>query len=278
MAIGASVRVCRVCGASAASHSTGRVVRGYSLVVCLNCGILHVDQRPAPSELKRIYERLFAEGEYEVHRREFEFLKAGKRLPNFGRPRLLRRAARLVRGRRLIEIGGGTGKFGLHAKRHGWEYIDYDISEVAVEFSRRLGLDARTFVPTELPPLESQSADLVVMWEVLEHLWNVKEYLDVVRAALRPGGALLLSTPNYHVPVFRDRDDWGLLSSPPIHLTFFTHPTLKRTLHASGFTHTNVFFKRWYPPRNWHSRSGWTEALRLALLLDEPDQLYAIAQ
>jgi 2-polyprenyl-3-methyl-5-hydroxy-6-metoxy-1,4-benzoquinol methylase len=173
-----------------------------------------VEQRPAPKELKQIYDHLFAEGEYEVHRREFEFLRAGRKLPNFERPRLLRQVRRIVRGQRLVEIGGGTGKFGLDAIHQGWEYTNYDISETAVRFCRRLGLDARTFVPTDPPPLEPGSIDLIVMWEVLEHLWHVRQYLDMIRVALRPGGALLLSTPNYHAPVWRDQDEWGPLSSP----------------------------------------------------------------
>jgi hypothetical protein len=63
----------------------------------------------------------------------------------------------------------------------------------------------------------------------------------------------------------------------PIHLTFFTRPTLIRALQASGFTSTNVFFKRLYRP-DWKNPTSWIRSLRFALLLDEPEGLYAIAQ
>jgi SAM-dependent methyltransferase len=189
---------------------------------------------------------------------------------------MLRRVGKMVSGRRLVEIGGGTGAFGLDAKRRGWDYVNYDISEIAVGFCTELGLDARTFTPAGPPPLERGSADLVVMWEVLEHVWDVKGYLEVIRASLRPSGLLLLSTPNYDAPVLRERDNWGVLSSPPIHLTFFTRPTLERTLHACGFGCAKVFAKRLWRP-SWTSLASWSRSLRFLLRPDESERLYAIA-
>jgi SAM-dependent methyltransferase len=252
------------------------VVRGYALDSCRSCGVLHVEHRPSPEELKSIYDQLFEEGEYEAHRREFELLKSGRSVPNFDRQRLLRRAGSVVSGRSLVEIGGGTGTFGLDAKRRGWDYVNYDISEIAVGFCTELGLDARIFSPASPPPLERGSADLVVMWEVLEHVWDVKGYLEVIRASLRPSGLLLLSTPNYGAPVFRERDNWGLLSSPPIHLTFFTRPTLERTLLAGGFGYAKVFSKRLWRPR-WTSLASWSRSLRFLLRPEASEGLYAIA-
>src|SRR5467141_3168192 len=111
MEVRTPIRVCQVCGVAASSNSTGLVVRGYTLAACMSCGVLHAEQRPTSEELKQIYDNLFADGDYEEHRREFELLKAGRILPNFERPRLLRRVAKMVGGRRLVEIGGGTGTF-----------------------------------------------------------------------------------------------------------------------------------------------------------------------
>jgi SAM-dependent methyltransferase len=42
--------------------------------------------------------------------------------------------------------------------------------------------------------LPDQSADVVVSFQVLEHVWAIDAYLDECRRLLRPGGRLLLST------------------------------------------------------------------------------------
>ena len=115
-------------------------------------------------------EDVFERGGYEQHRAEFELIKSGKPPHEFYRGRLLKRIQRMCNGRSLIEIGGGTGSFGVLVKSRGWNYVNYDISEVAVNFCRELSLEAYCFDGGSPPPLFPQSADAVVMWEVIEHV------------------------------------------------------------------------------------------------------------
>jgi SAM-dependent methyltransferase len=233
------------------------------------------DRQPSATEVRELYDRLFKDGEYEEDRAEFELLKSGRRPPNFERRRLLGRIERMLGERTLVEIGGGTGKFGMEAKRRGWSYTNYDVSEIAVRFCRELGLEAHRFEPATAPPIPPRSTAVVVMWEVIEHVWNVHGYLELIREALRPGGIFLLSTPNYLTPALYEEENWGPLSSPPIHLNFFTRSSLERALRESRFDPVNVFPRRLYRPEG--GMSGWLRSLRFALLVDEPETLYAIA-
>lgn len=57
--------------------------------------------------------------------------------------------------------------------------------------------------PQDLSPLSSESANVLVMWEVLEHLWNVHDYLKAARQGLETHGILILSTPNYMRPGYK---------------------------------------------------------------------------
>lgn len=268
--------ICRICGATTEIADIGRSIRGYELSRCSACETIRVEQVPAPADLKAVYEELFSRGRYDQHRVEFEELKAGRSLPNSQRQHLLRRVARMTPGRRISEIGGGTGKFGREAVSSGWTYTNYDVSETAVACCRELGLQAHSFSLNGAPPLPPASADVVVMWEVLEHVSNVRAYLDVIRRALRPGGVFLMSTPNYLTPSLLRRDDWGPLSSPPVHLNFFDPATLSNVLTRSGFAVPGVFRRRLYRPGR--SLASWVRAIRFALLLDEPETLYAIAR
>lgn len=45
-------------------------------------------------------------------------------------------------------------------------------------------------------PLPDASVDVVVNFQVIEHLWDQAQFVAECRRVLRPGGALLISTPN----------------------------------------------------------------------------------
>ena len=162
------------------------------------------------------------------------------------------------------------------ARARGWHYVDYDVSQAAVDFARQLGLEARVFKAEELPPLQERSVDAVVMWEVLEHVWDVRSYLERVRGALRPGGVLLLSTPNWEMPAYRTRVEQGAVhSAPPFHVNFFTSGTLEGALLAADFDAVRVARRRLYLPRA--KLYSLNESLRWALRREEPPTLWALA-
>jgi 2-polyprenyl-3-methyl-5-hydroxy-6-metoxy-1,4-benzoquinol methylase len=235
-----------------------------------------IARQPDLEEITRTYNYLFENGEYERHRVEFQTIKSGKMPPNFYRRHLLKRIERMCSGRTLIEIGGGTGAFGVLATSLGWQYTNYDISAVAVTFCQELSLKANLFNPGALPSILPQSADVMVMWEVIEHIWNLYEYLQLVRETLKTKGIFLFSTPNYLAPPYHKSALWGLLASPPIHTNFFTKESLEKSLHMCGFIENKVFKRRIYRPE-W-SLSSLTKSLRAAFFLDEPETLYGIAR
>ena len=118
--------LCWICGCVAVHAETGRVSNGYPLMSCSHCGTILVDVKLSPQNLESLYDQLFAGPGYEQQRQQFERITSGKRPRHAYRMMLLRRAERLVEGRRLVEIGGGTGAFGHSASCRGWSYVDYD--------------------------------------------------------------------------------------------------------------------------------------------------------
>ena len=251
-------------------------MKGHQLVRCSNCEALMLRDCPSNDELRALYDYLFREGEYEQHRVEFELLKRGKQPRNLFRRMLLRRAEALTSGRQMIEIGGGTGSFGLLARSRGWAYRNFDISEVAVNCCKELGLPAQLFAPESAPPLPASSADLIVMWEVVEHVFDLRSYLVQIRAALRPNGCFLFSTPNYSAQMLKRADSWGPLSSPPIHVNFFDSRSIEAVLRSAGFGELDLKMKRVTLPGP--SLTGLTRSIQLMLHLEEPETIAGFAR
>jgi len=231
-----------------------------------------VEKKPSADDLSELYDELFTKGGYDGHRTEFEELRAGAVPFRFFRERLLRQSQRHTRGKKLVEIGGGTGVFAAIAKKRGFDYTDYDISEEAVRCQRELGNVAIWFHPSGLPPIAPKTADIVVMWEVIEHVWDVHDYLSIIRQSAKPGGVYLFSTPNFKRPRYQQAvRDGAPLCSPPVHLNFFTMKSLRNILRIHGFGSVRFTTNRIRRPR------AGIHFLRTALGVYPPETIYGLA-
>ncbi|MFW0786717.1 class I SAM-dependent methyltransferase [Gordonia sp. CPCC 206044] len=97
----------------------------------------------------------------------------------------------------VLEAGSGEG-YGaamLATVADSVTCVDYDSS--AVEHTRRRypGLVVHQGNLIDLP-LPDGSVDVVVNFQVIEHLWDQAQFIAECRRVLRPGGRLLISTPN----------------------------------------------------------------------------------
>jgi SAM-dependent methyltransferase len=107
--------------------------------------------------------------------------------------RLLERCA----DRDVLEAGSGEG-YGADliagVARHVIG-LDYDDSAVAHVRARYPRVDMRQGNLAELP-LDDDTVDVVVNFQVIEHLWDQGQFVDECARVLRPSGVLLMSTPN----------------------------------------------------------------------------------
>jgi SAM-dependent methyltransferase len=111
---------------------------------------------------------------------------------------IYRAAVKLLRARhargRVVDVGCGIGRFLEHA---GDLVLDY----IGIDVVRHPGLspDAafhRADLDREGIPLADASADIVVALETIEHLESPREFCRELTRVLKPGGWLVMSTPN----------------------------------------------------------------------------------
>ena len=156
-------------------------------------------------------------------------------------------------GCRVLDFGCGDGAHvGGYLVSRGCQYVGLDISEAAVSACRGKGLAAEVCKIDEPLPLSDGRFDLVVSFEVLEHLFSPADVLDELRRLLRPGGRLLGSVPNAvylgnRVLMMLGHFSPGgtpatSLKKPWIdpHVRFFSKRTLSRLLKETGFQDIRV--------------------------------------
>jgi SAM-dependent methyltransferase len=134
-------------------------------------------------------------------------------------------AARLARGKRVLDAGCGAG---------------YGSAE-AVDFARAsYALPNLRFeqASCEALPHPGGSFDLVVAFEVIEHLENWREFLLEARRVLAPAGQLIISTPNklYYT------ESRGPIGANPFHVHEFDFEEFQNELHGV-FPHVSMYLE-----------------------------------
>lgn len=142
-------------------------------------------------------------------------------------------------GRRLsiVEIAGGAAEFSQRLRELGHRVTFVDLSQSNVARARELGFAAHHLdLNLGLPPLADASFDGAVMLEIIEHVVAAEQLLKEAHRVLKPGGFLILSTPNFaywgnrlHILTGRLSQDEGY------HYRFFTPSVLRNRLESAGF-------------------------------------------
>jgi 2-polyprenyl-3-methyl-5-hydroxy-6-metoxy-1,4-benzoquinol methylase len=138
-----------------------------------------------------------------------------------------------VRGGRLLEVGCGSGQALRVLGRLGWDAEGVDFDRAAVERARARGLRVRLGSLRE-QGYAAESFDAVVMSHLIEHVPDPLALLEECRRLLKPGGQLVVVTPNarsWGHTLFREH--WFALD-PPRHLVLFHLDTLRSLVEAAG--------------------------------------------
>jgi len=154
---------------------------------------------------------------------------------------------------RCLDVGCGHGHAaGRPLTATGRTYVGVDISATAVAEARAIGLDARQIEDAAALPFADGEFDAVLCLEVLEHVFFPAQVVSEMVRVLKPGGYLIVTTPN--VAYWRRRLDLLLLGrwnpfgysyaveqpwGDP-HIRFFTAGALRRLLASSGLEAVQV--------------------------------------
>ena len=199
----------------------------YPLLRCAACGsaTLAVEETAEAAEL-------YDEGAYsEPAARWGPLTRSGRRLITWDRRRML---GSLPSGVRVLEIGAGRGELLADLARRGYEVAGTEPAAASGNAALQTGAPVGD-APIEQLEREPASADLIILWHVLEHLGAPLAALERVRPWLAPGGWLIVAVPNLGSLQARIGGDRWFHQDVPRHRTQFTAAGLDRLLRRAGF-------------------------------------------
>ncbi|MDD1776995.1 MAG: class I SAM-dependent methyltransferase, partial [Candidatus Helarchaeota archaeon] len=140
-----------------------------------------------------------------------------------------------LKGCHLLEVGCATGELLALARSRGASTIGLEISDYAAEVAKsRHGLDVRVG-SLESQQFTSNTFDLVIALEVIEHVPSPITFLREISRILKPGGFVCLSTPNYRC-ARRWGERWMGFQMSFEHIYFFSDEVLMRMATFSALT------------------------------------------
>lgn len=217
---------------------------GYRLVRCADCDLAYIANPPGAEAIKAIYsadasyhDQLLDSGsdEYQLQRK-----RAHQHM------QMLRRFRPDPAGELLLDIGCSSGIFLGEARAEGMVCMGSELSADTAAFARR-----HFRLPVHQGDwrdagLADESFDIVTLFDVIEHLPDPMGELMALRRLLRPGGLLLLATPDidglFPRASYRlaDRLDYWPHPEPPHHLFQFSQKTLSAMVEKAGYRVTGA--------------------------------------
>jgi 2-polyprenyl-3-methyl-5-hydroxy-6-metoxy-1,4-benzoquinol methylase len=212
-------------------HDSQKGVEGYLVpgkewgrhVKCRNCQLIYMNPMEKISKTNEYYCK--AKNNHAPTIRE-SYLKTAE-----SQVRLIQKYAS---GTNLLDIGCAQGFFLFSASRAGYTAKGIEMSQDAAEYAiREFGLDVEAKPFEELRFAENRF-DVVTLWQVLEHVPYPLMILKEVHRILKPGGLLVVSTPNIEgIPAKILRERWWDIKR--LHINQFTTETLMDILQNSDF-------------------------------------------
>ena len=145
---------------------------------------------------------------------------------------------------RVLDVGCANGRLGKEIKKLGHFVAGIEISTQAAQNASRVLDEVNVFdIQGEWPgKLKEQKFNIVILPEILEHIFDPVQVLHDVHRVLQPDGEIIITTPNFMVWTNRLRfliGDFAYREQGMFdfgHIRWFTYPYLKKVLSESGFT------------------------------------------
>ena len=149
----------------------------------------------------------------------------------------LNRTGLLTKDRNILEIGSGKGALVSYLSKKGYRITGTDISLLALRVAVKndpqnqyLGADGFDL------PFKNNTFDLVLSFDVFEHIPDTDKHLEEVKRVLKPNGYYLVQTPNKWTNApFEIIKEKSLSRYKEYHSSLHNYWQLKRRFEKNGF-------------------------------------------
>jgi len=143
----------------------------------------------------------------------------------------------------ILDFGCGEGRYiEEFLKVNPYKIIGADISAYAIKNAKKKFPKGRFYIISgddgEKLPFKTAKADFILAADVIEHIFDVTNFLKEMNRTLKKGGKIFISTPYYGTikNVLLALFGFDIAFNPTwAHIRFFTKRSLSKLLEKNGF-------------------------------------------
>ena len=239
-------KTCKVC-----NSSIKLINEKYNLGQCDNCKLIFCLTIFSQDEFIKVYDDLYNKNNthYKLHSViQYNMLLENRKIKiGFHRAKLLKKHVLNKKCNSVLEVGSGVGLIGSYIRKHNDKinYLGIEIDKEAFDKSQSLKLNTINGDFTVMDNIE-ETFDVIMLWEVLEHLQDLDLFIKLAHKKLNSGGKIILSVPNYDkIYNYPNREKDAIFQDlPPIHLNFFTKENIINVFKFNQFKDCKATIKK----------------------------------
>lgn len=210
----------------------------YKVEKCKSCNLYYLSPRLKEEDIHKFYasDSYFKEGEVGYT----NYYEEETALRDSFRSFLLSLKKKRLTGGSLLEVGCGFGFLLEEAKSFFLYRAGIDFAPMAVQEAKKRA-DNVYMGDIKVIPAE-QMFDCIILSSVIEHIYDPVTFLTELRAHLKEGGKMIVTTPAidsaWSIIMARN---WTTFQVIPEHVLFLGKKTLSKLMLAAKFTNIEVF-------------------------------------
>lgn len=204
----------------------------FQITGCQECNLRFTNPKPSEGELPKYYDS----PDYISHSSSTSGLmnymyKLVREYTLYGKSKKIRH---WIKYGSLLDIGCGTGEF-LHRMRKNHFMVTGIEPNMNARNAAINNLNLDVWDEDQINLFDNESFDVITLWHVLEHVFNLNDRIAQIKRLLKPGGYLFIAVPNWEAWDAVHYGKYWAAFDVPRHLYHFNRTTLPGTLERFGF-------------------------------------------
>ena len=202
----------------------------FDLLRCETCSCVWLADPPRPDDMGRHYDE-----DYHA-----AIMAAGENSVSSRWQRQRRKISEYKQSGNILDIGCSSGAFLGTMKANSWKLYGIEM-EAATAQRARATTGAEVFVGDAVAaPFAAESFDVITCFDLLEHVYDPREFLTKVRVWLKPDGIIYVALPNIDSWESKTMGSYWFGLELPRHLFHFSPKSLRFVMKSLGFSEVSV--------------------------------------
>jgi 2-polyprenyl-3-methyl-5-hydroxy-6-metoxy-1,4-benzoquinol methylase len=216
----------------------------FDICICRHCAFGITIPQPAPDEIGKYYLTEDYVSHSETARGIVNKLYHAVRKKNTNDKLKLVNGFVSAKRANLLDVGCGTGYFLSVCRQDGWQVTGVELSDLARTVAEAR-IEQPVFASTDALEATGQRFEVITLWHVFEHLYDVNASFAQLMRLLKPGGTLVLALPN---PLSADagyyKEHWAEYDVPR-HLSHFSPRSVALLAEKHGMQIVTTVPMKW---------------------------------